>query len=411
MPDVKELKETVTLEMVSQKVGLHITNYNGSGRCPMCDGSKSLKTWNNSIFKCYKCDFKGDIFNLLIRSGKASSFKEAFSIVLDISGKSNFQHEYNYRSQSIEAIFNVYSKQARSNKHIVRDYFEDRGWDIDIINEYPVGLSLSENTLKEGGITKAMIEECEMYLKDKNNRNREYFDNHIIFPVYNSYGRLIHLNGRALDNRKLRWLSTRYTQGRQIHQYFYNSQVLYRKPEENKTLFLCEGVSDCVSLLHVTPNAIGQFGVNVHQTPYYKEFQQFDQIIAIFDNDKYAVGDPKEGQYKSWSQVCPCLIDLMYLSKTPIYYLNVPQLYKIKDLNDWLISINYDPSLFTNYVINNVRPLSYLAMDIYKDDIKNHDYIHKCISSMEGGRKRWFRYLKKTYGSLENYLIAKYKED
>lgn len=413
MVEVNELKDLVTIEMLARKYNIPITNFNGSGRCPQCNGSKSLKVWNNKIFKCYKCDYKGDIFSLLTRGGLAANFKEALNLVkqtLDISG---FYSDYSYRGSTLQQIFNIYKETAANNRQTVQDYFDSRGWDMRMLEKYDVGLSIKPTTLLDAGIAPAQLDECKLLLKSK--VHREYYDNHLIFPVHNQSGRLVHLNGRALDNRDLRWLSTSTRYGGDISKYFYNSQALHSNKEteesdKENTLFLCEGVSDCFSLMHLTRCALGQFGINVQQAPYHNDFSKFDQIIAIFDNDMYPEGDLKAGEYKSWSQVVPNLVDLISLTKKPIYYLNVPQSYGIKDLNDWLLSIDYDPSSFSDYVRRNAKPLTYLCFEIYKDNIKLHDYIHRCAAIMPKSRKKWFNYLITTYGSLEDYLIMKYEE-
>lgn len=406
MAEVSELKELVSIEMLARRHNIGITNFNGSGRCPQCGGHKSLRVWNNSIFKCYRCDYKGDIFSLLTRGGIAKDFKEAIYLVRDIIGDTNSQAEYNYRGSTLQQVFSIYKQTADNHRDIVENYFDSRGWDLDMLNKHEVGLSIKTTTLTDGGITPAQLDECELLIN-----SREYYDNHLIFPVYNQSGRLIHLNGRALDNRKGRWISTSYSNGGNISRYFYNSKVLYKKEDDQAdTLFLCEGVSDCFSLMHLTDNAIAQFGINVQQAPHHESFSKFDQIVAIFDNDKYAEGHPRAGEYKSWSQVVPNLVDLISFTKKPIYYLTVPNTCGIKDLNDWLISIDYDVDLFTEYVQKNAKPLTYLCMELYKDNIREHDYIHTCAANLPTSRKKWFRYLSSTYGSLEDYLIKKYQE-
>jgi hypothetical protein len=153
--------------------------------------------------------------------------------------------------------------------------------------------------------------------------------------------------------------------------------------------------------------AIGQFGVNVNLVPHQEAFSHFDGIIAVYDCDKHAIGSKKSNDYKSWGSMLPNLVDLMSLSKTPIYYLMPPDEEGITDINDWLVSIDYSQVVYAQYGKEHLKPLVDLAIELYEQDIKSHNYIWSCLAVDQDQEKisLWKNKLVAKYGSLENYLL------
>jgi hypothetical protein len=301
-----------------------------------------------------------------------------------------------------ERAWSIYQSIAKAHPDPVIKYAESRGW----TKLPPVGLSINPTTLSNAGIPLNQLRKAGLVTK----WDKEYYDNHLIFPIYNKDKNVIHFNARNLDKEAdLRWLSTEGQPG--IDRFFYNSELLFNQDQQRDYLVICEGISDCLSLAQLDVSAIAQFGVHVNLAAYCKEFSAFKGIIAMFDGDRHAVGSTHSGQYKSWEGMLPQLIDLMTLSKTPIYYLLPPDEDGITDINDWLKSIEYSQEEYVAYGRAHLKPIVALAIEMYFDRVDKHELVWRCLEEDRNAwyENVWVESLEKKYGSLREYLIHVYR--
>lgn len=394
-----QIKDAVTLSQVASSFNIPISKSNGRCSCPFedCQDPKQFRVWNDRYFKCYRCGRQGSIFDLLIEFNHLtlSEAAKAISSRLDLGIQ---LRDYHQGAAARKKAWDIYQEVAQRHWNVVERYAHSRGW-CDIP---PVGLSLSPTTLSSHKLPVSYLQKGHLL----NKQQREYYYNHLIFPVYNSNGDLVHFNARSLDPESdLRWMSSAGQPG--INNFFYNSAALYQ-PQQTNYLMICEGVSDCVSLMQLEKSTIAQFGVQVSLVNHHEAFSQFDALIALYDRDKFELGREKQGQYKSWGPMLPSLIDLMSITRKPVYYLMTPDEPGIKDINDWLRTINYDQKLYAAYGSENLRPLSQLAIEVYGDQRELHSYIWKCLAveKDEANQDVWFSRVKESYGGLENYLLA-----
>jgi hypothetical protein len=394
---INEIKELVGISKAANLLQLPAINTNGRGRCPFtdCQSDKQFRIWNDRYYRCYKCDRHGSVLDFVMEQ-KGIGLSESLSLIsssLDISvGLKDFSRAQKTKQKA----WDLYQTCAHNNLPIVESYCQSRGW-----KRVPeIGLSVNGNFLRSNRLSEAQLDKAGLLSRNGD----EYFNNHIIFPIYDALGNLVHFHARNLDkNASLRWLSSGGTPG--SNRYFYNSKALYQR--QSSYIVICEGVSDCLSLLQLDIPAIGQFGVNVNLVPHQEAFSHFDGIIAVYDCDKHAIGSKKSNDYKSWGSMLPNLVDLMSLSKTPIYYLMPPDEEGITDINDWLVSIDYSQVVYAQYGKEHLKPLVDLAIELYEQDIKSHNYIWSCLAVDQDQEKisLWKNKLVAKYGSLENYLL------
>jgi hypothetical protein len=307
--------------------------------------------------------------------------------------------DYSYKQRVKARAWEIYKQTAEDNMSVVKEYAESRGW-----RKLPeVGLSLSPHTLQSNGMTAIQLRKSGL----TNDFDNEYYFNHLIFPVYDKDSKLVHFNARNLSkDAKTRWMSSAGQPG--VDYFFFNSERLYNKT--SNYIVLCEGVSDCLSLYQIDVPAIAQFGVNVNLTAHHKAFAEFDGIIAMYDRDKYAAGTEKADLYKSWEPMLPQLIELMSTTKTPIYFLMPPEEEGIKDLNDWLLHINYSFEEYAQYGKDNLRPIVDLAIEVYKERPTMHEYVWRCLASDPTPDRLagWVKTLESKYEDLTKYILHLY---
>ncbi len=361
---LESIKEQVTLSMAAKLFDVELLPNKAGQCCPACNGSSSLKTKDDRYFKCFKCGVSGSVIDFALVYGHITSISEVITKLKPLV--KNWQPAANQSPLRAKA-YSIYKENLQSKPQVAHYYMESRGWDYSTID---CGLA-TPNCLQDAGLSTRVLQQIDLW------DNYDYYNNHLIFPVYNEYGALVHYSGRAIGNEPLRWKSSKGTPP--IHNYFYNSTALY-KPATTY-LMICEGVSDCISLMQMGEPVIGQFGVNVDLSKHAEHFSKFDFLVFIYDHDRYPLGSTFAGEYKSWSQMMPSVANLAMLIRKPIYYLQLPKLSGIKDVNDWLLYIDYDLEQYKRHRGNYVVPVADLALEMYKDDVSKHQMLWKLISA------------------------------
>ena len=345
-------------------LGLDFIDNKAGQACPVCKSDSSLKVSNDKYYKCHKCQSNGTIIDLLIATGYKKTVGEAFRCI----GSDN--NLYKDRLIDYQLAFDAYKQEFKHARcKAAEGYIKARGW---VSEEFEVGLALN-NTLRDAGLTGSTL--VESY--------GEYFTNRLIFPIYNSAGKVIHLIGRAIDDSDLRWKASRGTPP--ITNFFY-----IPKRHHYNYLFICEGVSDALSLHQLGVPVIGQIGVNVNlaaSAQLVDLVKQAKFVIFSYDYDKYAVGTDKAGEYKSWSSMMPAIIDLLSIVKKPAYHLPLPKLSGIKDINDWLLHIDYSAEAYLEYTTATIKPISDLTIEMYKEQPAKHNLIWKLLKATNDQKK------------------------
>ena len=367
--------------------------------CPACY-KKGL--WlKESFFRCFKSDCKvsGGGIKYLSLLNKIS---EAESIKL-LSAEFKVKHTaYKPTYQQTQVRYNVkllfdYLQQLSltSPSNLVSDYFTQRGWNSDAVKYGYWPNSPDKHALQNLGFSKDILKSLNLL----NYKGEEIYNNRIIFPITNIKGEVIHIQGRSLDpEAELRWLTNPGKEGEEsVFNYFYNGHLLGL--DTTKTLFLCEGISDALSLECLGLNVISSLNLYPPLLKYTKSLEKLDKLIVIYDNDKSTTGAIT--QYKSWEPVIDRLVELQcILPQLEILCVMPPEITGITDLNEWLISINYDATLFERHIQKQILPLDYFLISKF---INKRDDIIKLIKLKQSILNLKLEKDKDTMSSLKNY--------
>lgn len=346
-PDAKKLKESNSLTDLANKFGFSFKEgYNN--KCPFC--GKSKLSVNYSYYYCFRANCEGnkggDIFNLLQKTKIANSFNEAYNLVISQLGYKidNGIHfmKMNSRSSILEEAFKLYNQFT--NTH-VWDYLLDRGF-RSVLEEIPIGFCPKSNFLKDYGFTHEDLDKAGLLSRSQ----KELFYNHIIFPIYDSCGRLIHLQGRNLDQSSdFRWINTRAEDNLSITNYFFNRNHISDSIEK---VYLSEGISDGFTLIELLgkEKVISCIGTSPSLSKDKDLFSSKKELIAIFDNDcfidNYSYSIPK-----SWSNALKPLLNLkINFPNLDIFCISPPNKPYITDINDWFLRENLTSKSFINHV-------------------------------------------------------------
>jgi DNA primase len=393
--NASELKELLPLTRVASLYNIPITIGHGRQPCPFCHSKTAFATTREKYYRCYKCGKSGDIYKLIQDNNQATSFVDAYKRLLSHVQGSHLHSTYIANLSGLNQAFSLYKDEASKNESIVKSYVESRGWTY---KPGHVGLARPD-TLTKGGMTIEELTDLQLYNPDY---KTEHFTNHLVFPVRDLNGNIVHFTARALDkDAELRW---KHSKGKSpINNFLYNSNTI----KSAERVIICEGASDCESLKEMGESAVGVFGVNIPLVHNAQVFTNCKSVLAVFDRDKYPLGDEQAGQYKSWTHITPHLIDLAVEIKKPIFCLMVPNLPGVKDVNDYLLEIEYDKVEFQSW-LRLKQPLHKIALDLYKKNIKKHDLLWRLQAACPiNSFDRYMQsYIEENYNSWPEYLRA-----
>lgn len=369
MDNIQYLRETLTLTQVAELYQINLHKPEGRQPCPFCGNSTAFKVTRNTYYVCYRCNAKGTIFDLLIDAKVAPDFRGAVKLLAPRAKGAIAQRIA--EESKMSTLWSALQSQTIVFRHVIDAFLKKRGYSqltraeigyFPTKEEAPTflkGLDLPSDWLKERSLT--------------------YFEGRICFAVRNSYGAIVHLTGRAVDpDKEPRWLHTKGSPA--INNYLYN---LHRLREyDTDYAILCEGVSDCHSLLELGEPAIACFGVNLPLVQHVRSLEHLTHLVAFLDRDKYPLGHPRAGEYKSWSGMVPSLIDLSIELKIPIFCCMVPNRSGVKDLNDFVLDLEYDADEFKRYLSNEAVTLHEFAYEMYHRDIKQHELLWRLYRSV-----------------------------
>jgi hypothetical protein len=227
--------------------------------------------------------------------------------------------------------------------------------------------------------------------------NYLYFNDRIIFPIRDINKNIIHFQGRYIYDIPLddngeekfpKYLSTKaYKNYPNIVAYLYLEDRL-SSYDKNKSLFITEGIPDCLSLIKNGLQAVALFGLsglNNHST----KIEDFNTIYICADNDISLNISTGEKEYKSWKMLLPQIKQLqMLLPNTTIKLFKPPYVianHPVKDMNDF-IEVNYfTKDKLLEYIENNsVDYLYKYITNNLKDRTKHLDILTMCKLTNRG---------------------------
>lgn len=397
------IKDQLTLTQVAEKFNVGTLTENGRCDCPFCFGTKSMKTTRDQYFKCFKCGSSGSVFDLLIQGGKAKDFQGALAMLRPL-----IQGAYNEQRAQAGVLNKLWTDLQRIHSQITVDWLGSRGIPLDrvppdFLEDFGYW-SPSLTKLISRTYTTSEKSILEKYGLLPSNR----FEGRVLIPIKNLSGQIVHFTGRSLDKEsEFRWLHTKGDPP--INNYLYQLHTVAEQEEDY--VILCEGITDSMSLRALGEPALGCFGVNITLTQHAWALKdKISHLVVVLDRDKYPLGSPLAGRYKSWSGMIPNLIDLAVELKIPIFCCMVPNWSGVKDVNDFLNAVDFDLGEFKRHLANNSRLLTELALDMYLELPEEHDRLWSLFKHIDdpNGLAKLQCYIESRYnGSWTEYLLAR----
>lgn len=356
------IKESLNIWDVAEAIDCPIPrNVSGRPPCPFCQSKSGFAVREGTYFHCYKCANKGSVIDLAML-WLDCDFSEAVRRLLPLASLT--VKPINHNPDKLERIFEWYEKAFRHSRE-AQEYAKERGWP-----EVPMGFAPDDTYLrKHAGFGAKELSSLGLITRSR----KEYFDRRIIFPIRNAEGRIVHLQGRSLNpNNEIKWLST--SGEPSINDFLYNGEKLQQSYQAYDYLFFTEGISDALSLEAMGLPAVAMLGNRMPLRDYRKSLEQYQAVCFCLDNDKYELGTPEEGRYKSWSVMMPEIIHLQNIIDTPVYCLMPPNISGVTDINEFVQRLDGDRDKFWEFLEKHVFSVDRMALTVFDGTSKEDLY-------------------------------------
>lgn len=264
------------------------------------------------LFFCFGCNSGGDLFDFYSKYHNCDKKKA----LIDLASSCNIQIES--KKVKKESDFNkLIEFFASKSEHI--EYFHKRGVNDEMISKFKLGYCPSYDELNKFINQNKLNLQPYGFSKDF----LKFFQNRIIFPIYDNFNELVSMAGRCLNNST----SNKYVNGHNS-EYFDKSKTLYGYNflKKDKKVYVVEGYLDAIIMQQYGYNAVAIMGTAANEDHLKKLWKTFDNIVVALDYD--AAGQNAATKIAKFS------LSLLEIGKS-ISFLNFPK--KNKDAADYLV--------------------------------------------------------------------------
>ncbi len=320
MSSVEQIKERLNIEeVVGSYIKLEKAGNSLKAKCPF-HNEKSPSFFvspDRGSYYCFGCGAKGDIFTF-VQEFEGIDFLGALKILADKAGVTldNFSSKTGDKKerlyQLLEAATTFLQKNLQSEE-IPLSYLKKRGLNDETIKNWKVGYVRDEwrsisDYLRNKGYTDEEIERAGIS-KTEGKSTYDRFRGRIMFPIFDSAGRVIAYSGRILhdDGQSAKYLNSPQTE------LFDKSKVLYGYDRAKQSIrkfdfsILVEGQMDLL-MAHQAgfTNAVASSGTALTSEHLALLKRISNKIIMSFDSDNAGAKAAERG----WALALSCGMDV-----------------------------------------------------------------------------------------------------
>ena len=257
--ELSKIRNSVNIvDVISNYVNLEKKGKNYFGICPFHDDhtpSMSVSE-EKQIYTCFVCGMSGNVFSF-VKDYENITFMEAVKKIADLNGitlsqKISVEKKYDKEYKAYDLAVKFYKNNLKSSVGTkALNYLYDRGITDEVINEFDIGVSLSDNNLSKLLLSKNYNEDMlyNIGLVNKGENIYDLFRNRIMFPIHNSNGDAIGFSGRIYDNSvDSKYINTRETYIFKKGETLFNYHRASIEAKKLKQLILCEGQMDAIRI-------------------------------------------------------------------------------------------------------------------------------------------------------------------
>ena len=292
------LREQIrTSDIVKQKVSLTKKGNEYLGICPFHSEKTPSFTVNDAkrFYHCFGCGVHGDIIKFVAETTGLSYKEAAIKIAQENSIElpkmsADQQKEYDEADQ----IYNVLELASayftdQINKE-VEGYLLARGINKNIKEQFSIGYAPGKGLLikyfEKKSIPLKILLSSGLVGKKEDGKIYEVFNNRIIFPIRNTYNRIVGFGGRVIGDGMPKYINSPETLVFKKSETMYGENTAISASYKKNYSIVVEGYMDVIALHQAGINeAIASLGTSVTEKHLQKLWRSGEEIIICLDGD------------------------------------------------------------------------------------------------------------------------------
>ena len=293
--EVRERNDIV--DVISSYVDLKQKGNSYVGLCPFHNESTPSFSVNSKkqFYHCFGCGVGGNVYSFIMAQ-ENYDFIESLKYLADrvgyllpeksISNKPSFDKEILFEITTQAARF-YYGNLLKSE--LAQNYLKAREIAPKTVKKFGLGYSLDSwdglyKFLKSKGYSDSNIEKTGLALKNKQGKYYDRFRNRLMFPIFDTRGKVISFGGRTFGDDMPKYLNGPDT-------LLYNKSnslyaINFAKQVKNREMIIVEGYMDAIALYQAGfYNVVASLGTSFSEQ-HSRLLRRFaDDIYLVFDSD------------------------------------------------------------------------------------------------------------------------------
>lgn len=303
--EISKIRENANIVDIIESYGIKLEKKGKDNYlclCPFHDdhNPNMMVSEKKQIYKCFGgCAAGGNVFKF-VEDYENVSFIESVKIVaqkshqdfnFQIKNKYNDSEKYTKEYEIMDLSLKFFQNNIASNDgKKAKEYLEKRKVNENIINNFKIGLSFSQNSLKKFLKSKNIDLELAYNIGLVNKNGIEYFDvfnDRIMIPIFNQSGKLCGYTGRCyLKDEENKYVNSKETVIYKKSEILFNYYNAKNEINKLRELVIVEGNMDAIMLCtYGIKNVCALMGVNLsgYQIDFIKK--QRLKVILMLDSD------------------------------------------------------------------------------------------------------------------------------
>jgi DNA primase len=296
------LRDSVRVsDIVRQKIVLTKKGGEYHGICPFHQEKTPSFTVNDQkkFYHCFGCSAHGDVIRFVSETD-GLSYKDAAIKLAESNGielpKMSAQQEKQYEeADHIYRILELALEFFQKNLNIdAKNYLLKRGVSAESIENFALGFAPG------GGKLQSFFEEKSIPLKDllkaglvgrkEDGRIYEIFNRRIIFPIKNTYNKVVGFGGRAMGDAMPKYINSPETMVFKKGETMYGENIATGFSYKENHSIIVEGYMDVIALHQAGfKQSMASLGTAVTEKHLQKLWRSGDEIIMCLDGDSAGI--------------------------------------------------------------------------------------------------------------------------
>jgi len=299
---IDEIRDKCNIaEIISQYIPLKQAGRNFRALCPFHQEKTPsfMVSPGKGIFHCFGCGAGGNVFNFVMKY-EGLEFPQVVRMLAEKTGvKIPARSMFAKQEKQIDGLFQINEMAAswyqanlkREPNRKALDYLKKRAFEAKAIITFRLGYASGDNGLlnfmRSKKIEPALLEKAGLVIQKGPGLFYDRFKQRLIFPIFDSRGRILGFGGRVLDNSLPKYMNSPQTPIYNKGEHLYGLNFAKEAVKKSDFCIIVEGYADLLAVYqNGITNVVASLGTafTPQQIRLLKRYTH--NVVVVFDADR-----------------------------------------------------------------------------------------------------------------------------